>query len=57
VARIDLVGSYVTSDFKLSAGIGGSGTIITHPQGGQAQMALWHPPFPLGRYSTDLYSI
>jgi hypothetical protein len=40
VASIDLVGSYVTSDFHLAAGSGGSGTIITDPQGGQAQVAL-----------------
>jgi hypothetical protein len=31
VASIDFAGSYVTSNFKLSAGPGGSGTIITDP--------------------------
>jgi hypothetical protein len=39
VASIDLIGSYVTSDFKLSAGTGGSGTIITDPQGGSTTIA------------------
>ena len=32
MATIDLVGSYVTSNFHLAAGNGGSGTIITDPQ-------------------------
>jgi hypothetical protein len=40
VASIDLVGSYVTSDFKLSAGSGGSGTIITDPKGGQGSLTI-----------------
>jgi hypothetical protein len=40
VASIDLVGSYVTSDFKLSAGSGGSGTTITNPQGGQGSATI-----------------
>jgi autotransporter passenger strand-loop-strand repeat protein len=39
VASIDLVGSYVTSDFHLTSGSGGSGTIITDPQGGHATIA------------------
>jgi hypothetical protein len=30
-ASIDLIGSYVTSDFTLSAGSGGSGTISPTP--------------------------
>jgi hypothetical protein len=31
VATISMIGSYVTSDFKLAAGSGGSGTVITDP--------------------------
>jgi hypothetical protein len=33
-ASIDLIGSYVTSDFTLSAGSGGSGTISPTPSAG-----------------------
>lgn len=33
VATIDIVGSHVTSDFKLRAGSGGSGIITTDPAG------------------------
>ena len=40
VASIDLIGSYVTSDFHLAAGSGGSGTIITDPQGGQTSATI-----------------
>jgi autotransporter passenger strand-loop-strand repeat protein/probable HAF family extracellular repeat protein len=34
VATISMTGAYVTSDFTLAAGSGGSGTIITDPSGG-----------------------
>ena len=33
VATIDMTGKYVTSDFNLAAGSGGSGIIITDPDG------------------------
>jgi hypothetical protein len=33
-ASIDLIGSYVTSDFTLSAGSGGSGAISPTPSAG-----------------------
>ena len=42
VAEIDLAGRYVTSNFDLTSGAGGSGTIITDPpapQGGNAHSA------------------
>jgi hypothetical protein len=41
VATIDFAGAYVTSDFHLSGGSGGSGTIITDPTvvGGGVQSA------------------
>src|SRR5262249_3251018 len=40
LASIDLIGSYVTSDFHLTSGSGGSGTIITDPQGGDASTTI-----------------
>jgi hypothetical protein len=39
VATIAMVGSYVTSNFTLSAGVVGSGTVITDPSGGAAHSA------------------
>ena len=42
VAEIDLTGRYVTSNFELTSGAGGSGTIITDPpapQGGEVHSA------------------
>ena len=42
MATIHLAGSYVTSDFQLASGAGGSGTIITDPavaNGGNAHSA------------------
>jgi hypothetical protein len=39
VATIAMLGSYVTSNFTLSAGVGGSGTIITDPSSDTAHSA------------------